>query len=333
MFPTQYMGLIAWDVGSDPYDHAQLSNNFKAIDQHTHEVGKGIQVPSGGIADSAVITAKIADLNVTTVKYAAASVTQGKLAKPSVGTPELTDLNVTTGKLADGAVTIAKLDANILPLGSCVLWYTTDLAQVGPPGGMWEPLDGRAWSAVTNKLGPGQTQWNTGSMPDTRNAFPLGAAVTGTGSGPTLPPSIGQIGGAQTANLSHSHNVNAHAHTVPDHTHTVPNHAHAIGADGSHNHGMHSRQTRTLRQDQTGNDSYLQTLYVAGFNSGGGDAVVPTDGAHSHGGATGGSGAFSTTGSGTFSTTSNATATDAQLNAATDIRPKFVGFLIICRVR
>lgn len=331
-FPTQWMGLTAWDVGPDVYDHAQLSNNFKAIDQHTHEVGKGLQIPSGGIADNAVITSKIADTNITTAKVADRAIAQQKIGLQAVGTSELADLGVTTAKIADGAVTIAKLDPALIPIGFCYLWYRADPA-MPIPGGIWEPLDGRAWSTVVNKMNADGTQRTTGNMPDTRNAVPLGAATSGTGSGPGSPPDIGSVGGAMTLNLAHLHNVNAHAHTVLDHLHAVPNHAHGIANDGAHNHGMHSRQTRTLRQDQTGNDSYLQTLYVAGFNSGGGDAVVPFSGDHNHGAVTGGSGVLSTSGSGAFNTTSNGSTTDTQLSAATDIRNRFVGFLIMCRVR
>lgn len=332
MFPTTSMGLLAWDIGPDPYDHSQLSNNFKAIDQHTHEVGKGVQVPSGGIADGAVTTVKHADGSVTTQKIADGATTSVKLGDLAVTTTKINDAAVTSAKVADGAITAAKLDTTLIPIGQCILWYRAD-PTYPIPGGYWEMLDGRAWSSVVNKMNADGSQRNTGVMPDTRNAFPLGAALSGTGSGPASPPDIGSFGGSMTLNLAHVHAVASHVHTVPDHIHNVPNHVHGIGFDGAHNHGMHSRQTRTLRQDQTGNDSFLQTLYVAGFNSGGGDAVVPTDGVHAHGGATGGSGVFPTAGSGAFSTTGNTSTTDSQLGAATDIRPKFVGFCIFCRVR
>ena len=51
------------------------------------------------LANDAVTTAKITDLNVTT----------GKLAANAVTTAKITDLNVTTGKLADLAVTTGKM--------------------------------------------------------------------------------------------------------------------------------------------------------------------------------------------------------------------------------
>lgn len=329
--PSTFMGLTLWDQGTDPYSHLQLANNFAAIDTHDHQVGHGVQVPEGGILNGAITTPKIRADAVTPDKIPNKTLTQQEIALLAVGTPELIDAAVTTAKIADGAVTAAKLEASIIPIGQCILWYHVDQNQL--PAGFWEPLDGRAWSAVVNKMGPGGGQLNTGNMPDTRNAFPLGAALSGTGSTFSTPPTLGQVGGSHTYNLNHAHAVAGHAHTVPDHIHGLPDHAHGIFGDGAHSHGMHSRQTRTLRQDQTGNDSYLQTLYVAGFNSGGGDAAVPASGSHSHGGATAGVGAWSSFGSGAFSTSVNGSTTDAQLSVTQDIRPKFVGFLILCRVR
>lgn len=327
MFVTPFMGLTAWDLPNDPYDHNQLANNFDAIDGHDHTTGHGIQIPTGGIANLAVSTAKIADNAVTAPKIPDASITQAKHAKPSVGTPELIDGSVTTAKIVDGAVTAAKLAADTIPIGECILWYRAD-ASVPLPGSFWEHLDGRAWSSVTNKMAPGGVQLNTGSMPDTRNAFPLGAALSGVGSGPTTPPDIGQAGGSHTFNLSHSHAVAAHAHTVPDHVH-------GISGDGLHSHlfsdsfgGFQQGHQRTTANPIA--SGFRQSFYIPNLNPGasiGDDVLAPMQavGTHAHGGAT--------TGSGAFTTSFDATTTDAQLSASTDHRPKFVGFLILCRVR
>lgn len=333
---TANMGLTAWDLGTDFYNFTQLASNFVAIDGHTHEPGKGPQIPTAGIVNGAVVAAKIADATLTSTKYGPASVIQAALAKPSVGTPELFDGSVTGAKIASGSITSDKIDSTFVPIGECIMWLRADVT-VPIPGGFWEPLDGRAWSSVTNLMGPGGTQLNTGTMPDTRNAFILGAATSGTGSGPSTPPAIGSAGGSMTYGFNHSHSVAGHTHTTLDHTHTMQDHNHAIAGDGAHNHGVYSRQTRTLPQDQTGNDSYLQTLYVAGFNSGGGNALIPLGGAHSHGGGTGpvavGSLTSSGASTGASTTSSNGSTTDSQLSSSFDIRPKFVGFLILCRVR
>lgn len=334
MAVTNYMGLTAWDLGDDQYNYSQLANNFIALDEHDHSPSKGQQIQSAGIADNAIITAKIANLNVTTSKYALASVVQAILAKPSVGTDELYDNAVTGAKILDGSVGAVKLDPLLIPIGMTILWYrASDSTPL--PGGFWEPLDGRAWSTVTNKMGPGGAQLNSGNMPDTRNAFVLGAATSGTGSGTSTPPAIGAAGGSMTTSLAHSHSVVGHSHTVPDHVHALADHNHIINSDAAHNHGIFSRLTRTLSQDGQGT-SYLQTLYVAGFNTGGENAPIPYGGSHSHGGYTTGQadGQLVTFGSsvGAAQTSVNSSTTDSQLSTV-DIRPKFVGFLILCRVR
>lgn len=327
MFVTPFMGLTAWDLPNDPYDHDQLANNFDAIDGHDHTSGHGVQIPTAGLANLAVTTPKLADNSVTAPKIPDGTITQAKLAKPSVGTPELIDLSVTTAKIAAGAVTPDKLAADTIPIGQCILWYRAD-PTVPLPASFWEHLDGRAWSAVVNKMAPGAVQLNTGTMPDTRNAFPLGAALSGVGSGPATPPDIGQAGGSHTVNLLHSHNVTAHAHTVPDHVH-------GIAADGLHAHlfadsfgGFQQGHQRTTANPIA--SGFRQSFYIPNLNPGasiGDDVLAPmqSTGTHSHGGATAGSGAFGTT--------SNATTTDSQLSASTDTRPKYVGFLILCRVR
>jgi hypothetical protein len=68
-------------------------------------------VTNAKLADNAVETANILDLNVTTGKLAAGAVTNAKLATDAVETLNIVDLNVTTGKLADDAVTTAKIAA------------------------------------------------------------------------------------------------------------------------------------------------------------------------------------------------------------------------------
>ncbi|WP_341247196.1 tail fiber domain-containing protein [Nereida ignava] len=59
---------------------------------------------------NAIVTAKIADLNVTTAKIADNAITNDKLGGQSVDTTALRDLNVTTAKIAANAVTGAKVN-------------------------------------------------------------------------------------------------------------------------------------------------------------------------------------------------------------------------------
>src|SRR4051812_11093597 len=230
MFTTPNMGLTAWDLGADSYDHSQLASNFSQIDLHNHTPGKGLQIPSGGLADNSVTSAKIAaDQVVPTTHIPDDSITQVSLAPDSVGNSELQDNAVGAANIINGSVTAGKLDPTIRPVGEVVMWYRAD-PSVLPPSG-WEVMDGRAWSTITNKLGAGGTQWNTGNIPNMANKFPLGAALSGTGVTADLPPGIGGSGGLQERDLTHTHVMNAHTHTVTSHTHT-------ISSDGTHDHGF-----------------------------------------------------------------------------------------------
>jgi hypothetical protein len=54
------MGLRIWDALSDPYDHNQLADNWSKVDFHDHTPGRGVQIPTEGIADGAITSAKMA---------------------------------------------------------------------------------------------------------------------------------------------------------------------------------------------------------------------------------------------------------------------------------
>lgn len=303
---TPNMSLVGWNLGGDPYDHSQLYANFVALDAHDHTTGHGVQIPTGGIANLAITAAKLADGAVT------------------------------SAKLADGAVTAAKLDP------TAVAWRLGDVKwQWFPSGG--SPIVDTGWHIADGSiLNSSQQDWGgTVTLPNLISAFPFGA----TGAG------VGASGGANSLNLSHSHAVaghshvvNAHAHNVNGHTHSVDAHTHSISADGNHSHTyqsgklMHTRESATLAQIPP-DGSHLQTMYIAGYNTGGGDAVVSMDitGQHSHGGATGS--ATSTTGSSgsttdaaTPGTDSVALTTGAALTSL-DTRPAYVGLIPLIKVR
>jgi hypothetical protein len=188
-------------------------------------------------------------------------------------------------------------------------------------------MDGRAWSAITNKLGAGGVQWNTGNIPNMANKFPLGAALAGTGSGPGSPPAIGGSGGLHERDLTHTHVANAHTHTVDAHVHT-------IAADGSHNHSFEifgggtahafSRDVGVPRSEGS-----RQALYVPGHNTDsfyGSSVIAPltTTASHAHSG---------TTGSSTAGTSSATVTINNGLTGNTDLRPAHIGLLFIMKVR
>lgn len=71
---TPYMGLKVWNLLTDSFDHTQFAENLAKLDQHNHSEGKGVKVPTGGIEDGAISTAKIATDAVTDAKYLSAPV-------------------------------------------------------------------------------------------------------------------------------------------------------------------------------------------------------------------------------------------------------------------
>lgn len=328
MFNTVNMGLTAWDQGSDPYDHSQLAQNLVTIDAHDHTPGKGLQISGAGIADGSITASKIAgNAVVPTTHIPTDSIPQSRLADNSVGTNELLDNSVTTTKIVNGAITLAKLDPNILPPGFVAMWYRADPSVLPPTG--WEIMDGRAWSTITNKLGAGGTQWNTGNIPNMANKFPLGSALAGTGTLPSQPPGIGSTGGQHERDLSHTHTTNPHSHVVDAH-------AHGISADGAHKHrfvaqtpgGQQLEDAFTRDVGVPRSDGTRQALYVQGHNQFsflGSDVVTPleTVAAHAHTGATGTSAPSTNAVSGTVNT---------GLTGNTDLRPAHVGLLFIMKV-
>lgn len=54
------MGLRAWNLVVDLFDHEQLADNFAKIDLHDHTPGRVTTIPTEGIADGAITAAKLA---------------------------------------------------------------------------------------------------------------------------------------------------------------------------------------------------------------------------------------------------------------------------------
>lgn len=99
---SNYMGLVLWSSGSDPYDHNELVANWNKVDAHDHSSTKGKQIPTAGLADGAVTAAKIADGTITSAKLSAGALS-----------------------IADGSITKAKLSGALYPSGTAA---TTDEA-------------------------------------------------------------------------------------------------------------------------------------------------------------------------------------------------------------
>lgn len=51
---TSSMGLRLWDQLTDPYNNAQLADNFAKIDGHDHTPGRGVQITTQGIANESI---------------------------------------------------------------------------------------------------------------------------------------------------------------------------------------------------------------------------------------------------------------------------------------
>src|ERR1019366_2888025 len=54
------LGLRIWNLLLDPYDHEQLADNWAKVDAHDHSPGRGVLIPTEGIAKEAIIGELIA---------------------------------------------------------------------------------------------------------------------------------------------------------------------------------------------------------------------------------------------------------------------------------
>lgn len=96
------LGLVLWNLPTDPYNSGQLADNFARIDEHDHSNNKGLQIGTAGIQDAAITADKLAP---------------GAIPAPPglqpVGTSLILDGAVTNAKLAAGAIVLSTLP--ILP--------------------------------------------------------------------------------------------------------------------------------------------------------------------------------------------------------------------------
>lgn len=132
--------------------------------------------------------------------------------------------------------------ASSVPVGAIVMWPTAT-----PPAD-WLVLDGSSFSALTypdlNTLLGGTT------LPDARQRFPLGLAISGTGS--TL---LG-TGGAVD-----------HTHTQPTHTHTGPSHVHSVDPPTTTSGGPSATSPTNLVIGATASDTHTHDVNIPAFDS------------------------------------------------------------------
>lgn len=63
-FTSPKMGLKVWNQAADVYDHDQLADNWSKVDLHDHTLGRGVQIPTEGIADGAITNSKLSVVNI-----------------------------------------------------------------------------------------------------------------------------------------------------------------------------------------------------------------------------------------------------------------------------
>lgn len=175
MAVTPNMGLVKWNLLSDPYDHSQLAGNFDAIDAHDHTEDKGRQIPTEGIEDLAIVTMKIADASVTTAKLA--------------------DKAVTSTKIADGVTA---------SLGDFKWWWRPSLLLSVPTGG-WVIAQGQSLTSSQHDFPGGGTI----TLPNLMDKFIRG--VTSDNIGSLGGSATINLNHSHNVN-GHTHTIQPHSH-------------------------------------------------------------------------------------------------------------------------
>lgn len=204
---------------------------------------------------------------------------------------------------------VISLNALVEPIGSMKAWLRPDVSVALPSG--WLICDGSLVSDAASSF-------NGKTLPDLRDQFPRGhwnltnanfPSDVSYFAGGTLP-----AGGSNTINVGHSHGTSSHSHTVNSHT---------------HNHNL-SNHTHPLPSYTTGYNVYAGSASIQGFigvGPGGTGHNHVIGGSTSSGGASGGQ-----TGSTAPGTNSQSPNTGGSLGT-TDVQPKYVGFVMIIKVK
>lgn len=99
------MGIKSWNLSSDFFSYTDLDANWLKIDAHDHTSGKGVQIPTAGIADSAITANKIAAAVIDNSKIAAAAGIVGtKLAANTVTNDKIATADLQKLGLSDSVI-------------------------------------------------------------------------------------------------------------------------------------------------------------------------------------------------------------------------------------
>jgi hypothetical protein len=323
---TSNLGLVAWDLESDDFEHSQLADNWVRIDEHSHlgaleeatfdeegnletghwvATGRGLAIKTGAIEPEAIAKYLIKQRAVGHLQLGLQQVFSENIKNKNVLDQHIGDEQVKDRAIEEHTITIDKFEPGILPLGSVMLWFRAKPEET--PGDIWEVCDGRNWHEISNAWG-----LTEGQIPDMRGRFARGTDVNGTGT----------TGGNASVDLKHHHNVSTSALA----------HNHLISGDGNHRHGFadarkpggpfHQLFQRVTKYKQVEGAQELQSVWDTFTESPGEQEVVmEITGQHAHGGATGGS-----------SLGGGGADTDERLSGI-DTTPPYVGLVYVMRVR
>jgi microcystin-dependent protein len=211
MITSPNLGLLIWNLGSDPYNHEELAENWAKVDQHDHTPGRGSQIGTAAIVDAAVTASKIAPGVVTELSLSAGQVTNDKIANDAVDGDKILDGSVTINELAPGLA---------LPIGALINWPGSS----APTG--WLLCDGSVvsqgvYSDLYTLVG---TTYDTGGegagkfrLPDFRGRMAVGKSSTLT---------VGTSDGVAEASRTPLHSHSDGSLGVASHTHGLGNHHH-----------------------------------------------------------------------------------------------------------
>jgi microcystin-dependent protein len=183
----------------------------------------------------------------------------------------------------------------------------TAYAGSSAPSG-WLLCDGSAISRTTYDdlfaiigtaygVGNGSTTFN---VPDIQGNYPRGKNAD----------ALGDTGGEETIDVSHTHTMTGHTHTGPSHTHTGPSHTHT---GPSHTHSMnHTHGTHSVSLSSPGNGVTFTNAGLSGDTGAEGT------------GATGAGGTGDTGASGTDVTGSTTDTMDSKLSVTQNILDPYV---------
>lgn len=330
------MGLSVWTLESDPYNHAQLADNFKIIDEHQHQPTLGLPVVTEGIASEAVTFSKIA-------KGAVHGGTSGNILNGTI-------TGGINGNIANHTITseniVSSTFNDIVPIGTIINWFRPNQS-VPIPQGFAIPI-GQTISESEHEF----PTLGSVTLPDLRNRFVLGAEPNGASNPtPSQIPGENIRGGSNEHNLAHTHTINPHSHYYT-HTHHIPIHTHTIATDGLHIHFWEGKQLHQ-RSSAFGSPYLFKaevplTLEKVTVTNGAnesffkGESLFPGEekeipieaaGLHNHGGQTAPSESLITSSQSTDITEATELTTNTNSLLSTDNRPAFIGLIFLIKLK